>query len=151
MRFERNAMRYVYPARLEAHEGTVIVTFRDLPEAVTEGRDQADAYLQATDCLDAALLFRLKEGASIPPPSRVQRGEAAIPATPAIAAKAAFIRAFERAGVTRVALAARVGVRETEIRRMLDPDHGTKIDRLSDGMRALGRALVVTDEAAEAA
>lgn len=144
-------MRYVYPARLKTQEGTVIVTFRDMPEAVTEGRDHAEARLQATDCLDAALLFRLKEGAAIPPPSRVQRGETAVPASPAVAAKAAFIQAFDRAGVTRVALAARVGVRETEIRRMLDPDHGTKIDRLSDGMRALGRALVITDEAAEAA
>lgn len=144
-------MRYVYPARLRAHEGTVIVVFRDLPEAVTEGGDRADALVQATDCLDSALLFRLKEGASIPQPSRVQRGEVAIPASPAVAAKAAFIRAFERAGVTRVALAVSLGVRETEVRRMLDPDHGTKIDRLGAGMRALGRTLVITDEAAEAA
>lgn len=144
-------MRYVYPARLRAHEGTVIVVFRDLPEAITEGGDRADALVQATDCLDSALLFRLKEGASIPQPSRVQRGEVAIPASPAVAAKAAFIRAFERAGVTRVALAASLGVRETEVRRMLDPDHGTKIDRLGEGMRSLGRTLVITDEAAEAA
>lgn len=144
-------MRYVYPARLRTREGTIIVSFRDLPEAVTEGRDRADALVQATDCLDAALLFRLKEGASIPQPSDVQRGEVAIPASPAVAAKVAFIRAFERASITRVALAARIGVAETEVRRMLDPDHGTKIDRLNKGMRALGRSLVIIDEKAEAA
>jgi antitoxin HicB len=151
MRFEGNGMRYVYPARLKTYQGTVIVSFRDLPEAITEGRDRADALVQATDCLDAALLFRLKEGGSIPQPSHGQRGEVAIPASPAVAAKAAFIRAFERADMTRVELAARVGVGETEVRRMLDPDHGTKIDRLSDGMRALGRTLVIVDEEAEAA
>lgn len=144
-------MRYVYPARIRAHEGTLIVTFRDLPEAITEGHDRGDTLVQATDCLDAALLFRLKEAASIPRPSRILRGDAAIPASPAVAAKAAFIQAFARAGVTRVELAARIGVGETEVRRMLDPDHGTKIDRLNDGMRALGRTLVITDEEAEAA
>jgi antitoxin HicB len=50
-----------------------------------------------------------------------------------------------------VALAKKLGVRETEIRRMLDPDHGTKLDRLDRAMRALGRRLVVTDRPADAA
>ena len=144
-------MRYVYPARLKAQGGTILVTFRDLPEAITEGTDRSGALANAVDCLDAALLFRLKEGAPIPGPSPVQRHEVAMPASPAVAAKAAFVRAFRDAGLTRVALAARIGVAETEVRRMLDPDHGTKIDRLSDGMRALGRVLVIADENAEAA
>jgi antitoxin HicB len=144
-------MRYVYPAHLKAAGGTVIVTFRDLPEAVTEGKDRADAVAQAADCLDAALLFRLKEGAAIPTPTRLQRDEVAIPTSPAVAAKAAFIKAFAAAGLSRVGLAARLGLAETEVRRMLDPDHGTKIDRLSDGMRALGRTLIIVDEESEAA
>ncbi len=144
-------MRYVYPARLEEHPGTILVAFRDLPEAITEGRDHADALAQATDCLDAALLFRLKDGEAIPSSSRPQRGEIPIPASPSVAAKVAFIRAFAEAGLTRVALAARLGVRETEIRRMLDPDHGTKLDRLDAGLRALGRRLVIADQEADAA
>ncbi len=144
-------MRYVYPALLKHRSGTILVSFRDFPEAVTEGKDHADAVAQAADCLDAALLFRLKDHVSIPEPSRPGRGEVQIPASPAVAAKAAFIRAFEDAEMTRVAFAARIGVAETEVRRMLDPDHVTKIDRLGVGMRALGRALVIVDEAAEAA
>jgi hypothetical protein len=66
-------------------------------------------------------------------------------------ARALAGRAFFEAGLTRVALAARIGVAETEVPRMLDPDHVTKIDRLGEGMRALGRTLVIVDEAAEAA
>jgi antitoxin HicB len=144
-------MRYVYPARLKAQGGTVLVTFRDLPEAVTEGKDRSDAVAQGIDCLDTALLFRLKEGEPIPEPSEMQRGEVAVPASPAVAAKAAFVRAFRGAVMTRVALAAHIGVAETEVRRMLDPDHVTKIDRLGEGMRALGRTLVIVDEEAAAA
>lgn len=144
-------MNYVFPARLKAAGGTVVVSFRDLPEAITEGRDRNDALAEAIDCLDTALLFRLKEDAPIPDPSPPGRGEILIPASPGVAAKMAFARAFAKSGLTRVALAKKLGLRETEIRRMLDPDHGTKLDRLDMGMRALGRRLVVTDRPADAA
>jgi len=144
-------MQYVYPARLERQKGTVIVSFRDLPEAITEGRDRADALAQAIDCLDVALLFRMKEKTPLPAPSRPRRDEVLVPASPQVAAKVAFARAFADAGVTRVALAKRLGVRETEVRRMLDPDHGTRLERLNEGMRALDRQLVIADRTADAA
>ena len=141
-------MRYVYPARLSEHPGTVIVAFRDLEEAVTEGPNHATALIEAVDCLDSALLFRLKEGSEIPPPSDPEPGEIVVSASPSVAAKAAFIRAFRAGSLTRVGLAGRLGVQENEVRRMLDPEHATKLDRLDAGLRALGRRLVVADEAA---
>ena len=140
-------MRYLYPARLDEHGATTLVSFRDLPEAVTEGRQRQEALVEAGDCLD----FRIKEEAAIPLPSRPKRGEILIPASPSVAAKVAFVRAFRESGLTRVSLAARLGVGETEVRRMLDPDHGTKLERLNDGMRALGRRLVIADQSADAA
>jgi len=60
----------------------------------------------------------------------------------------AFIRAFRAGAMTQAALARSLDLRETEIRRMLDPAHGTKIERIEAGMRALGRRLVIEDEAA---
>jgi antitoxin HicB len=144
-------MLCVYPARLAKERNTIIVSFRDLPEALTEGKDRASALAAAVDCLDVALLFRLKEGAAIPDPSRARAGEVVVPASPSVAAKIAFVQAFAAAKITRTALAERLGLRETEVRRMLDPDHGTKLDRLDAAMRALGRRLVVTDQPADAA
>lgn len=144
-------MKYVYPALLQHHKGTIIVSFRDLPEAVTEGRDRNEALAEAVDCLDTAILFRLKERQSLPAPTALRAGEARIAASPHIAAKAAFARAFQDSGLTRVALASTMGIRETEVRRMLDPDHGTRLDRLNQGMRALGRQLIVADQPADAA
>ena len=144
-------MLCVYPARLTKERDTVIVTFRDLPEALTEGEDRAAALAAAVDCLDVALLFRLKEGAPMPASSRARAGEVPVPASPSVAAKVAFVQAFAAAKITRTALAGRLGLRETEIRRMLDPDHSTKLDRLDAAMRALGRRLVVTDQPADAA
>ena len=37
---------------------------------------------------------------------------------------------------------------DEEVRRMLDPRHPTKLPRMGAGLRALGRRLVVEDEAA---
>ncbi len=144
-------MNYVYPARLEVHQGTILVSFRDLPEAVTEGSDRSEALAEAVDCLDTALLFRLKEKRPVPKPSQSKAGEVTVPASPSVAGKIAFIRAFEESGLTRVAMAERLGLRETEIRRMLDPDHMTKLDRLDLGLRALGRRLAIADRPADAA
>jgi len=46
-------------------------------------------------------------------------------------------------------LARRLGVRETIVRRMLDPDHATKSSRLESALRAVGkRLLVAIDDAA---
>jgi len=46
-------------------------------------------------------------------------------------------------GLARVALAARTGKQETEVRRMLDPDHTTKLANMEAGLRVLGKQLVV--------
>ena len=139
-------MLYAYPARLKRYPGTIIVTFPDLPEAITEGKDRAEAFVQASDCLDVALLFRLKDEKEVPEPSAPKRGEVVVPASPQVAGKVAFALAFRESGLSRVALAKRLGWAESEVRRLLDPNHRTKLDRIDIALRALGRRLVISDE-----
>ena len=70
-----------YPERLDADEtGVIMVTFRDLPEAHTDGATEADALAEAKDCLDTVLAFRLKDGVAIPSPSPKEDGEVLIEA-----------------------------------------------------------------------
>jgi len=45
------------------------------------------------------------------------------------------------AGLTNVALAARLGCHEREVRRLLDPRHASGLERLSDAIRAAGGDL----------
>jgi antitoxin HicB len=43
-------MRYAYPARLEpSDDGSILVSFRDLPEAMTFGGDMMEALASATE------------------------------------------------------------------------------------------------------
>ena len=51
-----NRTPYSFPARLEPdEEGRLVVHFPDLPEALTEGADEAEALAEASDCLSTAL------------------------------------------------------------------------------------------------
>jgi antitoxin HicB len=139
-----------YIAKLEPDGDGFLVTFPDLPEAITGGADEAEALANAVDALEVVLLTYAKDGAAIPPMRRVApgSGERAITPSAATAAKLAFIDTFRRSGITRVALAEQLGKAEGEVRRMLDPYHATKLPALEAGLRVLGKRLVVTVEAA---
>ena len=74
-------MRLAYPVRLERHPDTVIVTFPDIPEALTEGATEDEALAEAKDCLVAALGGYVQTGRSIPVPSQcVATAYVALPA-----------------------------------------------------------------------
>ena len=65
-----------------------------------------------------------------------------------IAPKVALYREMREQGVSNVELARRLGVRETVVRRMLDPDHATKSIRIEAALRAVGRRILVTIDGA---
>lgn len=70
---------YTYPARLQADEdGRVVVSFRDVPEALTDGTDHAEALAEAPDALAAALAGYVDDKRNprpLPKPSRAEKGE----------------------------------------------------------------------------
>ena len=133
---------FVWPAKLEDQEdGHVLVTFVDFPDALTEGDDHADALDQAPDCLEEAIAIRLIEGEDIPAPSRRRAGTVLVPLAPLFAAKTALYLAMREQGVNNTRLAERMGCDEKEIRRLLDPRHGSKIERIDAALRQLDRRL----------
>jgi predicted RNase H-like HicB family nuclease len=56
--------QFVYPARFtpDAQEGGFVVTFVDLPEAITQGETIEEAWQEATDCLEEAMANRIVTG-----------------------------------------------------------------------------------------
>lgn len=46
--------------------GTLLVTFPDLPEACTFGEDEQEALARAVDCLETALAMRIEDRSDIP-------------------------------------------------------------------------------------
>ena len=141
---------FVYPARFERGDksGVLVITFRDVPEAITQGRGEKDAIWQAADCLEEAIAGRIADGRDIPKASRAARGERLIPLPAPMAAKAALYLAMREAGITNVQLARKLGCDEKEVRRMLDPRHPTKLPRIKEALEVFGKRLVVSVEEA---
>jgi antitoxin HicB len=141
---------FVYPASFERGDklGVLVVTFRDIPEAITQGDGEKDALWQAADCLEEAIAGRIADRREIPKASRAARRERLIPVPAPMAAKAALYLAMKEAGIANVELARKLGCDEREVRRMLDPRHPTKLPRIKDALDALGKRLVVSVEEA---
>ena len=76
-------MQFRYPARLRPDDsGELVVSFRDLPECLTSGMDEADALLEARDALEEAIAGRIDDGEPIPAPSGQRAGEQLIAVPP---------------------------------------------------------------------
>ncbi|MCH8998250.1 MAG: type II toxin-antitoxin system HicB family antitoxin [Proteobacteria bacterium] len=134
--------RVAYPARFTvAADGSVAVGFRDLPEALTSGDNLDEALAEASDCLDVALSYRMTRSQDVPPPSPTRRGERLIAPPAQTAAKLALYVSQRAAGLSNVALAKRLGCDEKAVRRLLDPRHASRLDRLADAIHATGGRL----------
>jgi len=143
---------YVYRALFEpGSRRSIVVSFPDVPEAITQGRDMADARAMAEEALGLALLAYLERGMILPRARARARGLVEISVAPDVAAKLAVLEAFKAAGISKSELARRIGKDEKEVRRILDPKHPTKLPALTAALRALGKRLVVGVMEAEAA
>lgn len=140
-------MRYAYPVNLERDpDGRVMASFSDVPEALTDGADEAEALTEAADALAAALAGYAREGRALPRPSPA-RGRHVVPVPPLAAAKLALCEAMRRQTISNAELARRLGVTEAVVRRLVDPDHASRIERVQNALSALGVALVVEEAA----
>jgi len=122
------------------------VRFPDLPEALTGGSDLSDTEEQAADCLSEALAGRIARGDPIPGPSKLRRGQYAISVPLYLAPKLALYLTMREAGLRNTDVAKRLGVSETVVRRMLDPKHNTKPEKIQNALAALGKRIVVSFE-----
>lgn len=81
----------------------------------------------------------------IPVPSPTTDGQVLINVPPIVAAKMALYTAMRKQGITNVALAARLGLSEGAIRRLIDTRHRSHIGQVEKALRAVGRSLVIED------
>jgi len=143
---------FIFRAAFEPgdHRG-IVVSFPDVPEAITQGDDEADARAMAEEALGLALLTYPDRGLPLPRPKTRGRGLIPIAVAPDVAAKLAVLEAFREAGINKSELGRRIGKDEKEVRRILDPRHPTKLPALTAALRALGQRLVIGVEKVEQA
>lgn len=131
-----------YPATFKADpSGGFVVTFRDIPEAITQGDDEHEATEMAVDALITAMDFYFEDQRKVPMPSAPKRGERLIELPISLAAKVLLLNEMLDQKVRPVDLARRMSVRPQEVNRLLDLEHKTKIDTVVDALHALGRRV----------
>lgn len=141
---------FAYPASFSRdEEGRLLVGFPDFPTAHTDGADAAEAMEEAIDCLGSAIAFLMADKSEVPKPSRLKRGQRLVPVPLWIVTKLALYWAIRELGISQSELARRLNVRETVVRRMLDPTHDTKAEKLQAALEILGKRIVMAyDDAA---
>ena len=135
-------MIYAYPCQLMPDENrAVVATFPDVPEAITEGIDHAEALAMAEDAIATALAAYINEKWDIPAPSEVLDGQVSVPVPTVIAAKLALYTAMREQHITKVQLADRLGISESAVRKLTNPNHRSHISQVQRALRAVGRSL----------
>ena len=134
-----------YPCQVTvASEGDVVLTFPDIPEAITGGGSREDALGLAQDCLSVALTFYLENNAQLPTPSRPKRGQVAISPYLQVALKAALLEALRESGERPADLARKLGTDHKSATRILDPGRATRIDTLEKALGVIGKRVTIT-------
>lgn len=143
-------MRYVYPVRLEQDENDLYVaSVRDVPEALVDGETAEAVLFEMSEALGAALAGYSKEGRDLPRPSAAKRHEFLVPVAPLVAAKLVLRAAMREQGVSNVALAQLLDVSEGAVRRLVDPDHASRLDGVVAALFEIGHGLIIEDQKME--
>ena len=130
-----------YPATFTPDTGGFVVTFHDIPEAITQGDDEAEALTMARDVLIASMEVYFDEKRPVPAPSAPRKGDRLIALPASIAVKVLLLNQMLEQNVIPSELARRMATTRQEVNRLIDLKHTTRIDRIEDAMAALGREL----------
>jgi antitoxin HicB len=137
-------IHYSYPARLEPdEEGRLVVHFPDLPEALTDGANEAEALAEASDCLSTALAARIVNDEDIPSPSRLRPGHYLVAPEATMVLKASLYTALHVRKMTVADLARRLGIDDRKAARLIDPRAAGKLSSLEEALSALGYAVAI--------
>jgi antitoxin HicB len=130
-----------YPIKLEPDTGGYVVSFPDIPEALTQGDTKEEALSMGLDALITALDFYFEDNRKIPAPSAIDGDSVELPLS--VASKVLLLNSFLDSGISQVELANLMGIKKQEVTRLLDLHHATKIDTIQKAMNALMRPLSV--------
>ncbi|RKP50949.1 type II toxin-antitoxin system HicB family antitoxin [Trinickia fusca] len=136
---------YSYPVHLEKDtNGSLLVTFPDIPEAASVGDDEDEALLNALDALESAIEIYFDEKREVPAPSKARKGQRTVTLPALVTAKVLLANEMVRQGVRKAELARRLELHMPQIDRLLDPRHSSKLDTIERAFEKLGKRLDVS-------
>jgi len=132
-----------YPVTLTPDGDAVLVSFVDVPAAITFGANENEALLQAVDALEAALSFYVDARKPLPVASKAKRGQHTVRPSALDGAKLGVYQAMTEQGIKKSELARRLGWHMPQVDRLFDLRHASRLDQIEAVARVLGRRLEV--------
>ena len=134
---------FMYPVTLTPDEadGGFVVTFDDIPEAITQGDTEGEALAAAKDALESALDFYFEDKRAVPAPSKAKRGQNVIELPASLSAKVLLLNEMVTQGVRPAELARRLNTSPQEVNRLTNLRHTTRIDGIAAALQTLGKHL----------
>jgi len=134
---------FIYPVTLTPDEadGGFVVTFVDIPEAITQGDTEAEALTAAKEALESALDFYFEDKRAVPLPSKAKRGQNVIELPASLSAKVLLLNEMVTQDVRPAELARRLNTTPQEVTRLTNVRHTTRIDGIAAALQALGKHL----------
>jgi len=134
---------FEYPVTLTPDDGTVLVQFPDVPEAITFGADEDEALMQAVDALETALSFYVGDRKPLPVPSKPEPGQKTVSPSALECAKLGVYQAMTEQGIKKSELARRLGWHMPQIDRLFDLRHASKLDQIEAAAHVLGKHIYI--------
>ena len=132
-----------FPVTLTPDEtdGGFVVTFHDIPEAITQGETVEEALAMAKEALATAMEFYFEDNRVVPTPSKPKRGQHVVELPVSLSAKVLLLNEMVTQNIRPAELARRLNTTPQEVNRLTNLRHITRIDGIAAALRALGKHL----------
>lgn len=138
---------FEYPALFEPDReaGGYVVTFPDFSFGVTQGDTLQEAMIMASDLLSILVADCMERKVDFPRPSKRRARNYRLVSLPALQhAKAALYQSWRESGVRKSELARRLGIAKSNVDRLFDFNHRSRLDQIESAFEALGRRMTIT-------
>lgn len=135
---------FKYPVTLTKDDSNFLITFKDIPEAITFGKNKEEALENAIDALETGLSFYVDARKPLPKPSKAKRGQKIISPSALESAKLGVYQAMMDQGIKKAELARRLGWHMPQVDRLFDLKHSSKFDQIEAAATVLGCHIEIT-------
>lgn len=145
MLFGESTVMLSYPVNLELDtNNTYLITFPDVPEAISVGEDEDEALINGLDALESAIEIYFDEKREVPMPSKPKKGQPVVTLPALVVTKVLLQNEMIHQGVRKSELARRLNVHMPQVDRLLDPRHSSKLEAIEAAFLSLGKRLKIS-------
>lgn len=136
--------QFAYPAKVVQDGKFFVITFRDVPQAITQADSKEEIISAAIDVLKDVVSFYMDDGDAFPLASNRRKGEVLIELPLSFAAKIVLYNTMKKNKVKQADLARALNLPTSEIARIVNPWKKIKIDTLVKAIKAAGGQVALS-------